>query len=470
LIDFHRKFLWRAYELNPDGSRKYRRALLGLPKGNAKTELAAAIGVCELAGPVTCGGWNGDHPIAQPRVSPDIPVAAASFEQANTLFQAARTMIDQGPLAPLFECYETRIHPKDGSGKLYRVAAEAGTNDGRRPSCFIADEVHEWAGRKERVHQVLSNGRAKRADSWELNISTAGWNMESLLGRLYKHGKRIERGEIEDPTFLFVWLEASEHLDPSDDEQLREGILECSPGVGHFLELEDVAQRFREMPEHDGRRYFWNQWADAPEQWLPPGMWDSCQDPERVVPEGEEIVIGFDGSYAGDSTAIVGATTEEPHHLFVIGAWEKPEESDSKWRVDILDVEEKIREACQFWSVLSVACDPFRWQRSIAVLEEEGLPMIEWPSHTPGRMVPACAQFYDGLAGKRITQDGDARMAKHVAQCIVKIDSRGPRITKEHKSSKKIDLAVAAVIAHDMAIRHQEPQESVYAKAETAVL
>src|SRR5262245_47832586 len=60
LIDFHRRFIWRAYELNADGSRKYKRALLGLPKGNAKTELAAALAVCELAGPVVFGGWRPD--------------------------------------------------------------------------------------------------------------------------------------------------------------------------------------------------------------------------------------------------------------------------------------------------------------------------------------------------------------------------------------------------------------------------
>jgi hypothetical protein len=46
--------------------------------------------------------------------------------------------------------------------------------------------VHEWTGNKERVHLVLSNGRAKRADSWELNISTAGASVRSLLGRMVK--------------------------------------------------------------------------------------------------------------------------------------------------------------------------------------------------------------------------------------------------------------------------------------------
>ena len=36
LRSWQRRFLYRLYELNPDGSRRYRRALLGLPKGNGK--------------------------------------------------------------------------------------------------------------------------------------------------------------------------------------------------------------------------------------------------------------------------------------------------------------------------------------------------------------------------------------------------------------------------------------------------
>jgi hypothetical protein len=45
LIDFHRRFIWRAYELKPDGSRRYKRALLGLLKGNGKTGLSLFLTV-----------------------------------------------------------------------------------------------------------------------------------------------------------------------------------------------------------------------------------------------------------------------------------------------------------------------------------------------------------------------------------------------------------------------------------------
>jgi len=113
LQPFQRQFLGRLYEYNSaTGRRIIRRALLGLGKGNAKTELLAAIGLAELAGPFA-------------PVSPSIAVAAASRAQAGILFETARVMVTEGPLQQFLECFEDRITVRDGHGILFKVAAEA---------------------------------------------------------------------------------------------------------------------------------------------------------------------------------------------------------------------------------------------------------------------------------------------------------------------------------------------------------
>jgi phage terminase large subunit-like protein len=461
LIDFHRKFISKCYELNTEGSRRYKRALLGLPKGNAKTEIAAALAICELAGPVIFAGWREDGtPRGQQRVSPDIPIAASSFEQADTLFGSARSMISAGPLKPFFEVFDTEIQLKNQVGKMYRVAAVAGGNDGRRPTFLSCDELHEWTGPKERVHLVLSNGRAKRADAWELNISTAGWDMTSLLGRMYAHGKRVEAGEEQDPSVLFEWLEAAKDYDLSDPEQLRRAIESCNPGLGHWLQIESILEKYNTIPLHEFERYFLNRWTSAPERWLPKEAFNTCFS-NRAIARDVPVVLGFDGSYSGDSTAVVGCTLEAKPHIFVIDAWEKPEGSGD-WKVDIPDVEQTIRNFCTTHKVQQIGCDPHHWQRSLAVLEEEGLPVIAWPSHSGAIMSPACQAFERAVTSGSLTHDGDERLERHLSNCVVKIDSRGPRITKDHKDSpRKIDLAVAAVIAHDLSQR-QQPKEKRY--------
>lgn len=477
LNPWQRALVYEMYELEDDGSRKYDRVVLGLPKGNGKSELAAAISVVELKGPVVCTGFDdAGTPLAAPRVSPDIPVAAASYDQAEIVFGAAAAMIEKGPLADHFDVFEREITPKDGDGRLYRVAAVAGPNDGLKPTFFAADEVHEWTGRKERVHLVISNGRAKRKDSWELNISTAGWQPGSLLGRMYKHGREVMRGEAEDPRLLFRWWEAKGEHDLSDDDGLRAAIQEANPatdeelcGGNPFLDLESVAARYSQVPEFEFRRYHLNQWTSAPDSWLPAGVWDRCADPARTVAADEKVVVGFDGSWRNDSTALVGCTVDDPH-VFVLGHWENPGKED--WRVSVPDVEERIREVCRDYNVLHVGCDPSRWQHTISHLTEEGLPMLEWPSHLPSAMVPACSSFYDAVVGDepKLTHDGNKALARHMANGVVKEDSRGARITKDRdQSARKIDLAVAAIIAYDMAIRETPQDVSRYEDPEAEV-
>ena len=464
LRPWQKAFIWRAYELLLGGSRRYDRALLGLPKGNGKTELAAAIACAEMAGPVVFNGWAAPGVPAQPvaRTSADVPIAAASFEQANTLFSSAKAMIEHGPLAELFECFETEILPKSGSGSLYRVAAVAGTNDGRRPTFFVADELHEWDGRKERVHLVLSNGRAKRADAWELAISTAGWDATSLLGRLYELGQRKSSDPLFDPRFLFAWWEAPKSWAGKDkaptDEQLRAAVAAANPAAGDFLPLENIVRRYHELgpaKRHEFERYNLNRWANAPEKWLASGDWEACELSREKPPAGTRIALGFDGSYARDSTGLVGCTIEERPHLFVVGTWEKPEKATEDWRVPIQEVEGEIATACETWDVVAVGADPFRWQRSIEVLMEAGLPMVEWPSHSAARMAPACAKFEDAVQERSLSHDGNEAMERHIENCVIKIDGRGKRITKVHKDSeRRIDLAVCGVIAYDMALRN----------------
>ena len=52
------------------------------------------------------------------------------------------------------------------------------------------------------------------------------------------------------------------------------------------------------------------------------------------------------------------------------------------------------------------------------------------------------------MFNRALTHSGDPDLARHVGNAVVKNDSRGHRIVKEHKdSTRRIDLAVAAVMA-----------------------
>ena len=86
-----------------------------------------------------------------------------------------------------------------------------------------------------------------------------------------------------------------------------------------------------------------------------------------------------------------------------------------------------------------------------AMLEAERLPIVEFPQ-SPQRMVPATQRFYEAVMNEQLHHSGDERLAQHVNNAVLRTDSRGSRLSKESKkSNRKIDLAVASVMAFDRA-------------------
>jgi phage terminase large subunit-like protein len=56
------------------------------------------------------------------------------------------------------------------------------------------------------------------------------------------------------------------------------------------------------------------------------------------------------------------------------------------------------------------------------------------------------------VVNRTVTHSGDSRLARHIGNATVRTDNRGTRIYKEHKhSSRRIDLAVCAIMAHSVA-------------------
>jgi phage terminase large subunit-like protein len=186
--------------------------------------------------------------------------------------------------------------------------------------------------------------------------------------------------------------------------------------------------------------------------------WLACTD-ERDIPDGAEVVLGFDGSYSGDATAIVAVEiTGGSYFIDVVRLWEHP-----GVQVPIVDVEDALREACKRWRVQTIVADPFRWVRSLQLLADEGLPVEEFPQ-SPQRMTPATQRFGEAVFNRALTHSGDPDLARHVGNAVVRNDSRGHRIVKEHKdSTRRIDLAVAAVMAHARAAdQDQMPMPAIY--------
>jgi phage terminase large subunit-like protein len=196
-------------------------------------------------------------------------------------------------------------------------------------------------------------------------------------------------------------------------------------------------------------------WAAGVDSWLPGGLWRSCEVERGAPADGAEIVLAFDGSYKRDSTALVGCTLEETPHIFVVDVWERPEDARRDWRVPREEVKARVDEAMQRWRVVEFACDPPGWHAEIEEWGERyaGTQTLMFNSNQRVRMTEACSQFYSALVEKRLSHDGNHRLAVHLANAVVKVGPNVKYISKEHpESTRKIDLAVAAVMAHSVAL------------------
>jgi len=460
-----KRFLLWAYEVDSDGKRIVRRAVRGLPKGSRKTEWAAWVALAEMAGPVRFSHWDEDGQArGRPVVDPYVVCGAASYEQADLLFTAARACITEGPLADFFETFDNEIQMVGESGVLKRVPAVAGTNDGLRPTFVVADEVHEWTGNKARVHLVLENGLAKREGAWSLSITTAGNPKQESVGlTLYEYGKRVESGEIDDRGMLFSWREPKVDVDRLEDETVRLEALEHA-NPESWKRLDDLMRRFHEVPLHEFCRYHLNMWVEPDEErWLPPGAWEALEADIRVQ-DGAKVVLGFDGSYSGDSTALVAATVEPIPHLFVLGLWEHPG-GNVAWTVDHDQVEAKVHEAFRRFEVVEMSADPPYWSQQLTRwMEQYGDDrVIAFNTFVRKRMAAACSSFYQATSNEGLTHDGSPGLARHISNSVLKESAQGAYITKEDKSSpRKIDAAIAAVIAYNRAAYHaQQPEVDV---------
>jgi phage terminase large subunit-like protein len=151
----------------------------------------------------------------------------------------------------------------------------------------------------------------------------------------------------------------------------------------------------------------------------------------------------------------------EKPHLMVVGLWERPEDADSNWHVPIAEVEQTIINTArdERFNVREIIFDPARWQRTMMVLDEDGLPVVSYPNSAE-RMVPATQKFYEAVMNQSFTHDGDERLARHIGNCVTKQSSRGVMVAKA-SSKRKVDAAVAAIFGYDRATQPQEKAKPV---------
>lgn len=440
-------YQWYEFEANADGSFRrwrYDELYLEFATGWGKTEIGAAMALAELCGPIA-------------PVAPNIPIAAASYEQADLLFGRAKQIIahENCKLRPFIENgeqggFDTEILLKGKPGRMFRTAAVAGTNEGGLPSLFMADEIHEWTGGKERVHTVISKSRRKRAGARTINMSTPGHDLDSLAGRMHTVG-----ASGSDPRMLFVTHTADPNLDLKDREQLRTAIRQANPWKTDD-QVESLVNDFDKMPEHEFIRYHLCRWVKVPSDgWLvdKPGAWEACAGPAVFTPD-DPIVMWWDMSLNRDTTAIGAIQLRSDGRKPVRSRVFDP--ADYGGRVDYIQVRQHLIDEVKRLNPVSVVYDHRLLEFEAQQLLDLGIPMVDFPQ-SQERMSPATGLLFDDILNVVIEHNGDPVLAAHVNAAVARQTDRGFSLAKG-KSKDPIDACVGLAMA-DAELSLFEPEE-----------
>lgn len=426
----------RLFELDPEtGLLRYRRAVIGLPRKNGKSLLGTAIAL--------------DHLLYGPHGA-QVYSAASDRNQAKIVFGEARQQVLNNPaLTRHIKVYRDALE-MPSRGSVYRaLSADAMRAHGLAPSLVVADELHAWPSsasntRGDELWEALTQGSADRPESLVVGITTAGGVTDTLLGRLYEHGKRVANGEVDDTQFGFWWWEAAQDADPTDPEvwrvanpNLAEGLLDegdftaaiASAGSAGFAGFQ---------------RYRLNQWVRlAGEDFVSPHFWAEAKRDDQIQP-GATICAGFDGSVSGDATGLV-AIDVNTGLMKVLAVWE-PDPNDPEWTVDRDDVNAAVQKMFATYDVRMLWADPSFYEPDVLTWSQTWKRRVERIPPTNHRIAPMAQQFLADLIAKEIGHDGDSRLQRHVLNAVA--TEVGSFKKEKRGSPRKVDLLACAVLAN----------------------
>lgn len=457
------------------GKRQFRTAYVEIGKKNGKSELAAAVALYLL--------------YADGEPSAEVYGAAADRQQASIVFDVARQMVDMTPALlkrSKIMGATKRIVNYSNAGFYQVLSAEVGTKHGLNVSGLVLDEVHAQPNRQ--LYDVLTKGSGDaREQPLYFLITTAGTDRESICYELHQKAKDLLDGRKIDSTFYPVVYGLADDDDWTDERNWYK----ANPSLGQTIQIERVRDMFREALDNPAEENVFkqlrlNMWVSSLTRFIPEHIYDLGNTPiDMESLKGRECYGGLDLSSTGDITAFVlmfPPRNEEEKYIMLPFFW-IPEDTIpirvrrasvpyDIWRqqgylnategnvIHYGFIEKFIEKLGEQYHILEIAFD--RWGATQMVQDLEGMGFTVVPFGQGYKdMSPPTKEFYKLLMEGRIIHGGNPVMRWMAGNVVVDRDPAENIKPTKAKSAEKIDGIVAAIMALDRCIRHEE-QSSVY--------
>lgn len=459
------------------GKRRFRVVDLIVPRKNAKSTIAAVIGLYMLA-------VDGEH-------GAEVYSGATSRDQAHEVFRPARLMAGGKAGGEFRARFGVAVNVSNLSvietnSKFEPVIGKPG--DGASPSCAIVDEYHEHA--TSELYDTMKTGMLARSQPLMLVITTAGSNVG---GPCYVHQgalqKVLEGVIVDERRFGIIYT-----IDKEDDWTNLQSLIKANPNWGVSVDAETLAADLRDAINDPRKQSVFktkhlNVWVNAASPWLNLQNFQRCGDAALSLDDflREPAWIGLDLASKVDiaSKALVFKRQldgQDHYYLFSrhylpAAAVEKPENQHYLgWAegghlvktpgnmIDLNQIKEDAMADAERYLIAEIAMDPWGSREIAPALQQDGFTVVDLPMTTrnlsePMKLIQALVD-----AGRFHHDDNPATvwMFSNVEVYPDRNDNIFPRKSSDEK---KIDAAVAAIVAVARAMVGETQEKSFWETA-----
>ena len=444
--------VWNLFGfLNPDGSRRFTRAYVEVPRKNGKSTFSSAVMLYGL--------------IADGESAAQIYSAATKLEQAMMVFgESVRVCQNVGWLRDELSVNNSTNNRRIVYGQsIYRpLEWSPDKQDGLNTHFAVIDEYH--AHPNDGLYNVLRNSMGARRQPLLFTITTAGFNRESPCYKHRNYCASVLSGAIKDDALFSVIYT----LDEGDDWTDSKNWAKANPNWGVSVYPRQLEQALTEAKEFvhkevEFKTKLLNVWTDTALTWINDSTWMDCAEAGEV----DGICYGgLDLASTGDFCAFSLYFPEYSairtwYFLPSEAAYRRKDAAGASIRQWIADeqiiatdgnvtdysyIKAKIIELAQQYDIKDIAFDRFNASQLVIDLQNEGLQMFPFGQGFISMSSPT-KELERLVKDGQLKHDGNPVTRWMMGNILLKSDPAGNIKIDKAKSGDKVDGPVSIVMA-----------------------
>ena len=445
------------------GFRRFAEAYIEVARKNAKSTLAAGIGLYML--------------VADREFGPEVYSGATTKKQAMEVFRTARRMAKKAPEFKEHFDLEVNVESivaRSDDGKFEPLIGDPG--DGASPSCSIVDEYHEHP--TSNLRDTMVTGMGARRQGLSLIITTAGTDTAGPCYLTRDESEKILNGLVEDETFFCIIYAA----DADDDWKSLEARIKANPNYGVSVFPEYLEKQINQAVKTPSKQFIvktkhLNIWGNAANGFFDMDKWKAGKDATLSLEEfkGRAAWMGNDLAGIVDLASRIRIFQEmrpnaegiQVRHYFIFGEHYCPLDRimdgdhqhyagwyEEGWltgipgaEIQLSTIEDDIERDIEEFDFQCIAFDPWgalQMQQQLA--EQMGDDIVVSIPQQVKYLSPPMRELEAALAAGRVHHNGDPVLTWAMSCVLAKPDKNNNVFPfKLDNGKNKIDPATALI-------------------------